>query len=260
MEKKVIITAGGTSEQIDGVRRITNMATGKLGSQICDELLRQNGSGIGKIYYVCPPQAVQPNESDKIKIVHTGGTLDVKEKLETIMRSEKIDYFIHSMAVSDFTTDYVSNAKMLADDIVRAIEEVMSWQESIAINGLKKVVEETIKNPPSRIDASSKISSHEDNLQIGLKPTPKVISFIKEWQPETFLVGFKLLNGAGEKQLFTAAYDLLEKNKCDLVVANDLTTIKEGKHTAMIIEPDGTRHRFSGKSSIAENLVRMLRI
>jgi phosphopantothenate---cysteine ligase (CTP) len=63
MGKSIIITAGGTSEQIDGVRRITNMATGKLGSQICGELFRQDGDRISKIYYVCPQQAVQPNES-----------------------------------------------------------------------------------------------------------------------------------------------------------------------------------------------------
>ena len=33
--KQVIITAGGTSERIDNVRKITNSSSGKLGVAIC---------------------------------------------------------------------------------------------------------------------------------------------------------------------------------------------------------------------------------
>jgi phosphopantothenate--cysteine ligase len=260
MEKKIILTAGGTSERIDEVRKITNMATGKLGSEICEELLKQKSDQISKIYYFCPANAVQPKESEKITVIHTGGTSDVKDKLEALMKSEKIDCIIQSMAVSDFTTSYVSNAKMLSEEIASSIEEMLSASEGVSINGLKKLIEEIIKNPKNKIDTSSKISSQEDNLFVMMKPTPKVISFIKGWQPDTFLVGFKLLNGVSEEQLLNAANDLLRKNGCDLVVANDLATIREGNHTAIILSPDGSTQKFSGKSTIAENLVKSLRI
>ena len=39
--KKIIITAGGTTEPIDNVRKITNVSTGKLGSLICDNMLKK---------------------------------------------------------------------------------------------------------------------------------------------------------------------------------------------------------------------------
>ena len=50
MEYNVIITAGGTSERIDNVRKITNSGSGKLGFMIANKLI-QNGS-ISKIYYI----------------------------------------------------------------------------------------------------------------------------------------------------------------------------------------------------------------
>lgn len=38
---KILITAGGTSEPIDDVRKITNRSTGKLGLAIGERLLRE---------------------------------------------------------------------------------------------------------------------------------------------------------------------------------------------------------------------------
>ena len=37
----IVITAGGTSEPIDNVRKITNSSTGKLGAVIAEELLKR---------------------------------------------------------------------------------------------------------------------------------------------------------------------------------------------------------------------------
>ena len=37
--KKIIITAGGTSEKIDNVRKITNSSSGRLGMTIANYLL-----------------------------------------------------------------------------------------------------------------------------------------------------------------------------------------------------------------------------
>ena len=37
---KILITSGGTQINIDSVRRITNMSTGKFGSKIASELLK----------------------------------------------------------------------------------------------------------------------------------------------------------------------------------------------------------------------------
>ena len=55
--KKIIITAGGTSERIDNVRKITNSSSGKLGTIIVNHLLQENKDKSnkeisGKIFFI----------------------------------------------------------------------------------------------------------------------------------------------------------------------------------------------------------------
>lgn len=254
MGKRVIITAGGTAEPIDGVRNITNMSTGRLGSEICTELINQKGEQIEKIYYICPFNAIQPSGAKNVEIVHITGTQSLKETVENIMGKEKIDYFIHSMAVSDYTTDYVSNASNLAEEIA----QIVSGNKDLDKEAMQNLIEKVIRNHSKIIDRSTKISSSQDNLIIKLKQTPKIISMIKDLQPETVLVGFKLLNEVPEEELHQVAYKLLQKNKCDLVLANDLKKIREGTHTGFVIYPDNKKEVFYGKSEIAKNLVRIM--
>jgi phosphopantothenate-cysteine ligase len=64
----------------------------------------------------------------------------------------------------------------------------------------------------SAINNENKLSSNINNLIITLKKTPKIIGMIKKLQPETTLVGFKLLSNAAEEELIDIGYSLLEKN------------------------------------------------
>ncbi len=111
MKKKIIITAGGTSEAIDKVRKITNSSTGKLGKKIVDELLKEQ-EDIEIIYYICSKGTIRPN-NEKVKIIEITGTLDLKSQVERLLTTQKIDFFIHSMAVSDYMVKYTTNSKLL---------------------------------------------------------------------------------------------------------------------------------------------------
>lgn len=238
--KKFIITSGGTSEPIDHVRKITNSSSGKLGMMIANELLKDE-KNIDILYYICSKTALRPIH-EKVKIIEIGGTMDLKQEVENLLTHEKIDCFIHSMAVSDYMVDYVSTASLLAQEIQKEINKdlVMTIKEN------KKIIQE------------NKISSHEDNLLILLKPTPKIISLIKELSPNTYLVGFKLLDHVPEEELIQVATTLKEKNKCNLVIANDLDNIRKGKHKAFMIDDDNKIVMASGKEDIAKKLVKKL--
>lgn len=239
MEKKnIIITAGGTSEAIDNVRKITNSSSGKLGMIIANELLKEDS--VDTLYYLCSKTAFRPIH-DKVKVIEVGGTMDLKEKVESLLTQTKIDCFIHSMAVSDYMVDYVSTASLLA----QAIEE----------NKDNNLIT-TIKENKNTIQAN-KISSHEDNLMIMLKPTPKIISLIKTISPKTYLVGFKLLDQVSEEELIEVATNLKNKNHCDLVVANDLNNIRMGNHKAFIIG-ENEQEIANGKEDIAKKLVKRI--
>ena len=143
------------------------------------------------------------------------------------------------MAVSDYTVSYVTTAKLLKEEIV---------------NNGGKDIENIIKNN-TNVLTGNKLSSYEDNLIVTLKSTPKVISKIKEISPDTFLVGFKLLDGVSKEELISVAKGIRDKNKCDLVVANDLKNIREGNHEAYIIDKDDNIINASSKEEIANKLV-----
>lgn len=67
----------------------------------------------------------------------------------------------------------------------------------------------------------SKVSS-ENNLDIILKPTVKILSKVKEINPSIFLVGFKALYNAQRSELIESAKNQIKNSKTDLVVANDV--------------------------------------
>ena len=232
----IIITAGGTSEKIDNVRKITNSSTGKLGMTIANHLLEENDDIM--IYYVCSKNSQRPKDS-RVKIIEINGTIDLKNTIERLLESKHIDYFIHSMAVSDYMTDYITT--------IERIKESVNEHDDIdeAFNNIK-VIE------------GKKISSYEDSLVIVLKPTPKIISMIKKMSPKTYLVGFKLLDGVSKEELISVAKKLRNKNKCDLVVANDLSNIRNGEHIGYIINKNNDIEEAYGKDDIAKKLVRKM--
>lgn len=234
--KKIIITAGGTSEKIDNVRKITNSSSGKLGMAITDHLLKENDDLL--IYYVCSKNSLKPSD-ERVKIIEIDGTMSLKNEVENLLLNEKIDYFIHSMAVSDYMTDYVTTIERIKTSVRNSKDLNEAFSNIEIING-------------------SKISSYEDNLVIVLKPTPKIISIIKDLSPSTYLVGFKLLDGVPKEELIEVAKKLRDKNKCDLVVANDLSNIRNGKHIAYIIDKDNEIEESRGKDEIAKTLVRRI--
>ena len=113
MKYKVIITAGGTSEKIDNVRKITNSSSGKLGYTIANKLIQLHEEQIEKIYYICSKTAFKPTH-DKIEIIEIIDTNDLEKAVRKLLTSNDIHFFIHSMAVSDYTVDYVTTAESLA--------------------------------------------------------------------------------------------------------------------------------------------------
>ena len=78
---EIIITAGGTSENIDAVRTITNSATGSLGALI-SSTLKEKFPDV-KIHYLAPKEAVSPKvEVDRI---YTTNVKSVSDALRTLL-------------------------------------------------------------------------------------------------------------------------------------------------------------------------------
>lgn len=103
-----------------------------------------------------------------------------------------------------------------------------------------------------------KISSYEPDLMFKLDLTPKVIGEIKKLSPDTELIGFKLLDGVPHEELIKVASRLREKNKADYIIANDLSTIGNGKHPAYFVGEDGVMFEAETKDEIAKTLRKII--
>ena len=234
----IVITAGGTSEKIDNVRKITNSSSGKLGCEIANKLIELHEEKIDVIYYICSKTSVKPSHN-KVKVIEIFDTTELKENVKKLLTNNKIEYFIHSMAVSDYTVDYITTVEKLSINIEN--------------NKEKNVFDLICNHKDNLID--NKISSNEENIIIKLKKTPKIISMIKDISPNTYLVGFKLLDNVSEETLINTAIKLKDKNNCDLVVANDLDNIRKGSHKAFIVDKNNEYSTAIGKETIAETLI-----
>lgn len=225
MPKCVLVTAGNTSEPIDSVRSITNTASGKLGSIIADVFISK---GVN-VVYLCGKNSVQPSQPT-VQTVTITGVADLVQAIKSLSQSYSFDCIIHSMAVSDYTVKGTIPYDELSETILHGGSPAIST------------------NP-------GKLSSDISNPVILLEKAPKVIREFKSLQPQALLVGFKLLVGVEENELYSAAVNLMNKNSCDFVCANDLNNITQNKHEALLLDKDGHYMKLSTKQEIASAIV-----
>ncbi len=105
---------------------------------------------------------------------------------------------------------------------------------------------------PKKI-AEGKISSEKKEITIKLKPTPKIADEIKEWDPNVFLVKFKLEVNLTKKELIKRAYSSMLASKANLIIANDFKNIKKEAHRALIVNP--IREKSSNGANERKNII-----
>lgn len=248
----IAITAGGTSEQIDGVRRLTNVSTGLLGWHCLEAVMEQlqaAGRHDFRVTYILTDTAYRGVLSDRqhpfVDFLPVSDAESVYHAVDELTSRVPVDFFIHSMAISDFTIAYAAATDELAREICR-----LPFSEEEGVTAVREVLE----HPSGRYTLSEKIPSGH-NLILGLKRTKKVIPLIKRNNPATFLVGFKLLRDVTEEELIRIANRLAEENGCDMVFANQLGELGEENHSGMLIRSGEVIARPTGKRAIAAAIV-----
>ncbi len=234
--KNVLVTAGGTSEPIDGVRSITNTGTGRLGSLIADELAAVDDI---RVTYVCSENAVRP-KSGRVEEIAIKSVYDLQDAVRRLCSERRIAAVIHSMAVSDYTVRAVSTASALAaalgdghpdaDAVLRAME----------------------KTDVRR--AEGKLSSGMTDPLILLERTPKVLPQLRELAPDAVIVGFKLLSNVSKDDLLDTALRLLQNNGCDYVLANDAAEVSAERHVGYLLNGERRYVRYETKRDIAKGI------
>lgn len=219
----ILITSGGTSEKIDQVRSITNHSTGQLGKIIAEHCLA-NGA---IVTLLTTEKAVKPAPHEQLTIRMIENTNQLLLAMRELVPAH--DVLIHSMAVSDYKPIYMAG-----------------FEEVLASSDMTEFLDKS--------NSQSKISSADDYQVLFLKKNPKIISKVKEWNPNIRLIGFKLLVDVSQEELLTTARSSLIKNQAELIVANDLTEISSGLHHAYLVGQNTVTEAFS-KEDIAEKLL-----
>ena len=150
--KKILVTAGGTSEKIDPVRSITNFSTGETGFRIA-KYLQALGHDVTLI------QSKRSAFSKGIeKLVHYDTTAEFAQAFGEKLKSESFDTLIHSAAVSDYGIASVTNA----DGIKVSTASKIQGNESLVL---------TLKPNPKYIQKARELSLNKKIKIISFKLT-----------------------------------------------------------------------------------------
>jgi len=135
--KKIIVTAGGTIEPIDGVRFIANKASGKMGVAIADTCFLQGA----EVLLVRSKTSVL-SRYDIPQIV-----FETADELAEILKKEvkKYDVIFQAAAVSDFQVVEKQNVKLDSKKNVvlklsprgKIISKIKTWNPKIKLIGFK---------------------------------------------------------------------------------------------------------------------------
>lgn len=234
----ILITSGGTKVAIDRVRHISNMSSGTFGSKIAMEALE--AGNVVNFFKA---------ENSKSPFMMR---LDLMEQRYANALSE----------VLKLNSKYVKYKHQYRESVYRNFDEYVCGLESLVKSTNPDVIILAAAVSDYGVDnyVDGKIRTKDSDMVIKLKPLPKVISKVKEWAPNAYLVGFKLLVDSTDEELVYYAEKSVKDNKCDMVVANDLRDIKNNAHKLLIVKPDNyvTEYKFNPSINDSNYLARMV--
>jgi phosphopantothenoylcysteine decarboxylase/phosphopantothenate--cysteine ligase len=179
---KCIVTAGPAFEPLDHVRRLTNLSTGRLGSELANFLVERGHT----VTLLLGAQAT-----------HRGGTR--AQEVETFTTAADLHHRLKSR--STYSPDAIFHAAAVSDFAFGKV-----WQRSAA-GELAEI-------------KSGKFSTRSGTLLAELVPTPKIITELRDWHPRARLVGWKFevdgqradVIALGERQIIECRTDACVPN------------------------------------------------
>jgi len=178
----LIITAGPTFEPLDRVRRLTNFSTGRLGMELASYMVQRGH----RVTLLLSEQAVQRVALRGVDIQRFTTTASLRDALTEASRS-KVDAVFHAAAVCDFTFGEVSR-----------LSEEGEW---VPVHG-------------------GKLSTRQGLLRAELVPTPKLIAELRDFYPDSWLVGWKYEVDGDRGSVLAAAEEQIRDCRTSGCVAN----------------------------------------
>jgi phosphopantothenate-cysteine ligase len=232
----VVVTGGGTIAPIDDVRQMANISSGRFSAMISEACLKRGAS----VWHIHAPSALLPIA--RLGVIE----LDAPDPDAELARLARLQQ--HWRAVRE-RLHLVPLHQGTVADYARTLEAVLR-SRPIDVVFLAMAVSDFEPEP-----ITGKLDSDAEALVIRAHRTPKVIRSVRDWSPGVYLVGFKLLSRAGEAELIHQAERACRTNRADLTVANDLQTLRDGRHTVHLVRPGHPSEGLPPGDDLAERLV-----
>jgi len=211
--KRILVTAGPTWVPVDDVRVITSVFGGTTGYRIAT-LAAEMGA---EVTLLLGPYTIR----------ETSAMVD--EPLRNILTKAKDIFFAKARI-------FLAGGKI---EIInyQYFDELMNLMKGhISTRGYNAVIHSAAVADYAPLKTGGKIGSGFNKLEIKTVQTPKIISYIKKWDVNIFLVQFKLEVGLTEKELIARAYAGLTKYGGNLVVANNKFGTSETTAAAYFVD------------------------
>ncbi len=218
---RVLVTAGGTEEPIDGVRSIGNFSTGRTGA-----LLAEAFAAAGCVVTLLRARrAIAANAAD-VRQETFSSFADLAASLRRLLADESFDAVVHAAAVSDYS---------IAGLVVNGQEELAGARGKLDSG---RDVAIRLKPNPKLVDSLRAWSAN----------------------PQIRVIAFKLTRGAGAAAARAAVETLFAHSHADVVVHNDLAAIDEasGCFPATIHSASGDATPVRTRAELAEALAALL--
>lgn len=162
-----------------------------------------------------------PVNASKMQLLMFEGIEDLGEKIRTIVQESFVDYVIMAAAGSDWIIDKVY------DQSGNLLEENGKMPSDV---------------PPI----------------IHFKKAPKVLGYIKEWTPDTTLIGFKLEATDNVDYLIGRAKLRMDSSNAQFMVANSSKSLYGMDEPHFIVAQSGEVVKVDGKENTAKKLIEMM--
>jgi phosphopantothenoylcysteine decarboxylase/phosphopantothenate--cysteine ligase len=215
---RVLVTAGGTEEPVDGVRRLTNTSTGATGGVLARSFA-EHGAKVLLLHAERAPLASIAVERDTFVTF-----ADLENALRRHLGSDDWDAVIHLAAVSDYT---VSSVEVDGSPVPHGDQGKIGSGHEVVIR---------LSPNPKLIDSLKRWSRNKAIL----------------------VIGFKLTNSPDPAARTTHVRALLDRSTVDFVVHNDLGDLTAAHHPAEIWGRRGALVQTATKEELAEALWALL--
>ena len=111
-----------------------------------------------------------------------------------------------------------------SNEIFNVVKKEMSKKFDIVI--MAAAISDYIPEKPSK----NKIKSTKNKIKISLKKTPKIINFIKKYQKDVFLVGFKAEANISKNEMIILGKKKMNESNADMIIANDIGSARYKKN------------------------------